>query len=68
MALRLVASARLNVAATPLSVSYARAGDGKLSVQLLVIGGLIAGIAGASSGWFVLIVGFVILIIGRVIG
>jgi len=35
---------------------------------LLVIGGLIAGIAGASSGWFVLIVGFVIFIIGRVIG
>jgi hypothetical protein len=35
---------------------------------LLVIGGLIAGVAGANSGWFVLIVGFVIFIIGRVIG
>jgi hypothetical protein len=35
---------------------------------LLVIGGLIAGIAGASSGWLVLIVGFVIFIISRVIG
>jgi predicted RNA-binding Zn-ribbon protein involved in translation (DUF1610 family) len=35
---------------------------------LLVIGGLIAGITGASFGWFVLIVGFVIFIIGRVIG
>ncbi len=35
---------------------------------VLVIGGLIAGIAGAGSGWLVLIVGFVIFIIGRVIG
>jgi hypothetical protein len=35
---------------------------------LLVIGGLIAGMAGAGSGWFVPIVGFVIFIIGRVIG
>src|SRR6266516_8081167 len=34
---------------------------------LLVIGGLIAGVAGASSGWLVLIVGFVIFIIGRFI-
>jgi hypothetical protein len=35
---------------------------------LLVIGGLIAAIAGASSEWLVLIVGFVIFIVGRVIG
>jgi DNA-directed RNA polymerase subunit RPC12/RpoP len=35
---------------------------------LLVIGGLIAAIAGAGEyGWFALIVGFVIFIIGRVI-
>jgi endogenous inhibitor of DNA gyrase (YacG/DUF329 family) len=34
---------------------------------LLVIGGLIAGFAGATSGWFVLIIGFVIFIIGRFI-
>jgi hypothetical protein len=33
---------------------------------LLVIGGLIAAIAGAGGfGWFVLIVGFVIFMIGR---
>ena len=35
---------------------------------LLVIGGLIAAIAGASSGWLVLAVGFVIFIFGRFIG
>ena len=35
---------------------------------LLVIGGLIAGVAGASFGWLVLAVGFVIFIFGRFIG
>ncbi len=35
---------------------------------LLVIGGLIAGVAGASLGWLVLAVGFVIFIFGRFIG
>jgi hypothetical protein len=35
---------------------------------LLVIGGLIAGIAGASSGWLILIIGLVIFIFGRIIG
>jgi hypothetical protein len=34
---------------------------------LLVIGGLIAAIAGAAFGWLVLIVGFVTFIIGRFI-
>jgi hypothetical protein len=33
-----------------------------------VIGGLIAGVAGASFGWLVLAVGFVIFIFGRFIG
>jgi hypothetical protein len=33
-----------------------------------VIGGLIAGFAGASFGWLVLAIGFVIFIFGRFIG
>jgi hypothetical protein len=34
---------------------------------LLVIGGLIVGIAGSGYGWFALMVGFVVFIIGRFI-